>query len=475
MNPQECVWETRYRTITKIILQEKGWEFITALQFGSQIYSYASSLKHSSSRSSGGQGMGKIGEKIQRGIWRKVRSKKEVIDEARMSGATVHFVPLMDIYHLKNAELEVKHQKYKGRVVFWGDVVKDNLGSYAIFIQQGSPASQMTAAKVMDIISRLLGCDGQAVDAASAYTQVENSHGLFNILTNCSKSECPDIWIRLPRHKWPKSWSSMEYPVVPSWAESVWSSSGRTIVGETIWEDLIEVWLGENSKLGISLRTSWKRIILISICGCYKIGCQEIKSWSDVEITQQRSLLRENQLLSWKFRISSWFYDMDDDAKKCVKRYCESANKTTQQLYTASISCAHDRSGQPDKRNDSVHHEIKIPNIDNETIRERIEEDMDFKIPGLWSKRTVPTFENWFRKSRTTQIDMLFDETYDRINHSILSVQNSKQMIHDVGNIEMCELLDTEPKTKCKVFLSYWDIDIFYCTCGHLFRKGTEE
>ena len=29
------------------------------------------------------------------------------------------------------------------------------------------------------------------------------------------KSECPDIWIRLPRHKWPKSWSSMEEPVVP--------------------------------------------------------------------------------------------------------------------------------------------------------------------------------------------------------------------------------------------------------------------
>ena len=28
------------------------------------------------------------------------------------------------------------------------------------------------------------------------------------------KSECPDSWIRLPRHKWPKSWSSMEDPVV---------------------------------------------------------------------------------------------------------------------------------------------------------------------------------------------------------------------------------------------------------------------
>ena len=30
---------------------------------------------------------------------------------------------LMDICHLKNAELEAKHQKYKGRVVLRGDIV----------------------------------------------------------------------------------------------------------------------------------------------------------------------------------------------------------------------------------------------------------------------------------------------------------------------------------------------------------------
>ena len=78
----------------------------------------------------------------------------------------------MDICHLKNAELEAKHQKYKGRVVLRGDIVKDNSGSYAVFTEQGSSASQMTAAKIMDIISRLPGCDGQAADAVSAYTQV---------------------------------------------------------------------------------------------------------------------------------------------------------------------------------------------------------------------------------------------------------------------------------------------------------------
>ena len=44
----------------------------------------------------------------------KVRSKKEVTDEAKISGGTVHFASLMDICHLKNAELEAKHQKYKG-------------------------------------------------------------------------------------------------------------------------------------------------------------------------------------------------------------------------------------------------------------------------------------------------------------------------------------------------------------------------
>ena len=107
-------------------------------------------------------------EKISAWNLTKVKSKKQVIEEARTSGATVHFASSTDICHLKNAELEAKHQKYKGRVVLRGDIVKDNSGSCAVFTEQGSSASQMTAAKVMDIISRLPGCDGQAADAVSA-------------------------------------------------------------------------------------------------------------------------------------------------------------------------------------------------------------------------------------------------------------------------------------------------------------------
>ena len=59
----------------------------------------------------------------------------------------MHFASLMDICHLKNAELETKHQKYKGRIVLRGDSVKDDSGSYAVFTEHGSSASQVNGRK----------------------------------------------------------------------------------------------------------------------------------------------------------------------------------------------------------------------------------------------------------------------------------------------------------------------------------------
>ena len=91
----------------------KGRQFITALQFGSQIYSYASqAMKIPAAKAAVDKEWEKL-EKISAWNLTSVKSKKQVIDEARMSGATVHFASLMDICHLKNAELEAKHQKYK--------------------------------------------------------------------------------------------------------------------------------------------------------------------------------------------------------------------------------------------------------------------------------------------------------------------------------------------------------------------------
>ena len=197
-------------------------------------------------------------EKIPAWDLTKVRSKKKVIDEARTKGAKVHFASLMDICHLKNAELEYK-------VVLRGDIVKEDSGSYAVFTEQGSSASQMTAAKVMDNISRLPGCSGQAADAVSAYTQVkmEDAPKLLKI----PKSECPDIWIRLPRHKWPQSWSSMEDPVVPlernlyghPLAGLLWERQFEKILLKYVWEKV------SNWECLFVHREKW--VILICVCG----------------------------------------------------------------------------------------------------------------------------------------------------------------------------------------------------------------
>ena len=151
-------------------------------------------------------------EKIPAWQLTKVRNKNEVIAEARNEGRKVHFALLLDLCHRKNSELEPQFQTDKGRVVFRSDIVKDDSGSYAVFTEQGSSASQMTAAKVMDIISRLPGCAGQAADAVSAKTWVkmEDAPSLFKI----PQSECPDFWIPPPKHKWPKSWFCMGDPVV---------------------------------------------------------------------------------------------------------------------------------------------------------------------------------------------------------------------------------------------------------------------
>ena len=158
------------------------------------------------------------------------------------------FASLMDICHLKNAELEAKHQKYKSRVVLRCDIVKDDSGSYAVFTEQGSSASQMTAAKNHGYHLQIawLRWTSSRRSISLCPSKMENAHKLWKI----TKLECPDIWIRLPRHKWPKSWSSMEDPVVPLERNLY----GRPLAG-LLWERqfekiLLKKWLGRNFQIG---------------------------------------------------------------------------------------------------------------------------------------------------------------------------------------------------------------------------------
>ena len=69
--------------------------------------------------------------------------------------------------------------------MFRDDVVKDDLGSFAVFTEQVSPASELTAAKVLGVISRLHGCAGHVTDAVSA-----DSKSRLRTLQNYSTISC---------------------------------------------------------------------------------------------------------------------------------------------------------------------------------------------------------------------------------------------------------------------------------------------
>ena len=53
--------------------------------------------------------------------------------------------------------------------------------------------------------------------------------------------------------------------------------------------------------------------------------------------------------------------------------------------------------------------------------------------------------------------------------------KESKDAIIAVGNTELCEIVDVEPKSQCRACLTYWDVGIVYCTCGHFLRDDTTE
>ena len=212
-------------------------QLVESLQSCAQVRSCAPSDEHSRCKAAVDKGWEKL-EKLP--AWQMTKCKKEVILEAQKEQRTVQFGTLMDICHLKNAELEPKLQKWQGRVVLRGDIVKDGSGAYAVFTEQGSSASHMTAAKVMDVFARQPDCDGHAADAVSVYTQVKNRRR--SEIDENSKA-------RMSRHmdtssttNGPNRGQTLKNQLF-LWTEicMVTSPTCRITVGKTIWKSSFEV------------------------------------------------------------------------------------------------------------------------------------------------------------------------------------------------------------------------------------------
>ena len=86
------------------------------------------------------------------------RNKIEEQSEAHKEAKDVHFVTLTDFSHLKKMGTAQKYQKYIRREVFSGDMVKDEFGSCAVFMEQRSFATHMSAAEVSDAVALAWMC-----------------------------------------------------------------------------------------------------------------------------------------------------------------------------------------------------------------------------------------------------------------------------------------------------------------------------
>ena len=108
-------------------------------------------------------------------------------------------------------------------------------------------------------------------------------------------------------------------------------------------QNINPMWKVLNKEIDLGEPTSFRDHVYL---GCTHTQCEISKDIVDNYRTMFESRISTGETeklpCSDNLRISSWSYDMEGHAKKCVERYCELANKTTQQLYKVSTLCIDD-------------------------------------------------------------------------------------------------------------------------------------
>ena len=122
-----------------------------------------------------------------------------------------------------------------------------------------------------------------------------------------------------------------------------------------------------------------------------------------------------------------------------------------------------DRTGTPVVGRDASHEPGKQSMLN--------EVNIDFRILAL-PHSVVEQAENSCVRELVKKI-----ETHSHRHALQLDLQKKKKTYNpfstitkQMGNVELYELFETDPKTQCKECLSYWSEGIVYCTCGHLLK-----
>ena len=354
----------------------KRRQFTAALQFGSQIYSYASSCEIFHSKGSSGQGMAIIGEnfgveldkgqKLERGDrWSKDEGRK---NSFRFTDGHMSFEKCWAPKIQRSSCSPRWYCKRRFGVlcsIHWTRIISitnDSSKSHGYHLHTAWSRRTSSWRSICLYPGENGGC-----------TQIiENSQiGMSRHLDSSTTTQMAWIMVQFGR------------PIRSAWTKSARSSFGRTTMGKAIWENPIEAWLGENSNWEC-LFVQYEKGLFLSVCvddiklagkkqnvdlmwkvlnkevylgeptsfldhvylGCTQRQCKISKDIVD----NYRAMFESRMSAVWTeklpyseiFRVSSWFYDMEGHAKKCVERYCELANRTTQHLYKVSTPCIDD-------------------------------------------------------------------------------------------------------------------------------------
>ena len=186
-------------------------------------------------------------------------------------------------------------------------------------------------------------------------------------LLNNPKSECPDMWTQVANillNYWRPSGSS--------WTKVVRTSTCWPLVGKTIWGGSVGTGIGKKDpnweclfvhrKEGLfssvyvddikmagrkqNMAPMWKKLMkLVDLGEPHRFLTRTLLTNTGKCSNHEFSAAATEKLPGWEkphAKTVAWSHDVEGRAQKCVERYCELANKETEQLYKLSTPCLDD-------------------------------------------------------------------------------------------------------------------------------------
>ena len=382
VKPQDCVWKNLHRIIVRTILQERVTIHYNIIIWYTNLFLCLKPWRFPQQKQHWIKN-GKNWKRFRRGSWRKSEVKKEVIDEARTKGATVHFAHRWTsvIWRMPNWRQSTKNTKVElcSEAILW----KMILGLMQYSLNKGHQHHKWQQQKSWISYP---DCQGAQDKQLMHYLLIPRYKG--KMLQNYWKF--PNWNVQTygflyhdtngPNHG--SVWKTQSVPLEQNLyghplAGLLWERQFEKILLQHGWEKVsnweclfvhrekglfLSVYVDDIKLAGKkqNIDPMWK-VLMKEVdlgeptscldhvyLGCTKRECQTSKDIVDNYRNMFESKIcdgaTEKLLCSEKLgaNISSWSYDMERHAKKCVERYCELANKTTQQLFKVATRCLAD-------------------------------------------------------------------------------------------------------------------------------------